>query len=228
MAGDSVAEFWVPQILLLPSGDNAYVSLGRRDGWWAAAALAVLAVTAALADRHRLAPGEAGIFRPVNDLPGFLEPAAHVVMTLGTLPGAVAIAVVVGLVTKRFWPAVAVLGAALVARAASQVVKDLVDRARPAALVDHVHLREHIDGPGYPSAHTTIAFALAIVVACCFSRIRWPVLGIALMVGLARMYMGVHLPLDVVGGAALGLLVAVPFVTGLWLLSARSREGSLT
>jgi undecaprenyl-diphosphatase len=89
-------------------------------------------------------------------------------------------------------------------------------------------VREHIGGPGYPSAHTTVAFAMAVVVACCFPRVRWAALAVALVIGLARVYMGVHLPLDVVGGAALGLLVAAPFVAGLWLLSSRSREGSLT
>jgi undecaprenyl-diphosphatase len=193
-----------------------------------AAALALAAATASLAARQRLVPGEAAIFRFVNGLPGFLEPPMRIVMTFGTLPGAVAIAVVAGLVTKRVGPALAVLGAALAARLAAQVVKDAVDRARPLALVDHVHVREHIGGPGYPSAHSTVAFAVAIVVSCCFPRIRWPVLGVALVVALARMYMGVHLPLDVVGGAALGLLVAAPFVVGLWLLSARNREGSLT
>src|SRR5689334_5051803 len=116
MAGDSVAEFWVPQILSLPRYDNAQVSLGRREGWWVAGAVAVLVATAALAARHRLVPGEAAIFHLVNGLPGFLEPLMHVVMTFGTLPGAVGIAVVVGLVTRRIGPAVAVLAAALVAR----------------------------------------------------------------------------------------------------------------
>src|SRR4051794_7555264 len=228
MAEDSVQEFWVPQIRLLPSDDDAYVTLGRRQGWWPVAALAVVALTAAVAARQRLVPGEGPIFHAVNGLPGFLAPPARVVMTLGTLPGAIVIALVVGVVTRGLWAAVAVLGAALVARFAAQVVKDLVDRARPAALLDEVHVREHIGGPGYPSAHSTVAFAVAVILACCFPRIRWPVLGVALVVGLARMYVGVHLPLDVVGGLALGVLVATPFVGGLWLLSARNREGSLT
>jgi len=204
------------------------VRLGRRHLWWVAAAVAVVALTAVLAARHRLVPGEAAGFHALNGLPGFLEPPARVLMTFGTLPGAIAVTVVVGLVARRVGPALAVLGAALLARLAAQSVKDLVDRARPVGLLDHVHVREHIGGPGYPSAHATVAFAVATVLACCFPRARWPALGVALAIGLARMYVGVHLPLDVLGGAALGLLVATPFVAGLWLAAARNREGSLT
>jgi undecaprenyl-diphosphatase len=206
----------------------AAVTLERRDGWWPAAALAVLAATAALAGRHRLAAGEVPVFDAVNGLPAVLERPVDVLMTLGTLPGAMLVAVVAGLVARQGWPALAVLGAGLLARIAAAGAKDLVDRARPAVLLDDVHVREHVGGPGYPSAHATIAFAVATVVACCFPRLRWPALGVALLVGLARLYEGVHLPLDVAGGAALGLLVALPFVAALWMLGSRRREGSLT
>ena len=58
---------------------------------------------------------------------------------------------------------------------------------------------------GYPSGHAAVAGALTVVVAAHLGR-RWAVaalvLGVAVLLG--RMYVGAHLPLDVVGGAALG------------------------
>jgi undecaprenyl-diphosphatase len=84
-----------------------------------------------------------------------------------------------------------------------------VERGRPAALLPGVEGREVFgEGSlGYPSGHAAVAAALTVVVAAHLSR-RWAigalVLGVAVLFG--RMYVGAHLPLDVVGGAALGVV----------------------
>jgi glycosyltransferase 2 family protein len=191
------------------------VAPARRDLWWAIGAIAVLVVTAALAARHRSAPGEALVFGLVNDLPGAAVDPVEVFMTLGTVPGVVLVAAVVGVATMRIGPPLAVLGAGLLARVTTPFVKDLIERSRPEGLVVGVHVRERPGGFGYPSSHTSIAVAVAVVVACCFPKLRWPALALAALVAVARMYVGVHLPLDLLGGAALGLLVALPFVLAL-------------
>ena len=69
-------------------------------------------------------------------------------------------------------------------------------------------LREHASGLGYVSGHTAVAFALATVLAPSLPRSwrRSAVFAAASVVGFARIYSGAHLPLDVVGGAGLGLL----------------------
>jgi undecaprenyl-diphosphatase len=162
----------------------------------------------------------------VNGLPAALVDPVKVFMSLGTMPGVVVVATVVAALTMRVWPALAVAGAGLVARLLTPVVKDAVERARPASLLDDVHVREHPGGLGFPSSHTSVAFAAAVVIACCFPRFRWPALGVAALVAVARMYVGVHLPLDLLGAAALGILVATPFVVGLWLLAARDGGGT--
>jgi glycosyltransferase 2 family protein len=188
------------------------VAVARRDLGAAAIAGVVLLLTAALAARHRAAPGEASIVRLVNHLPGGAVDPVEVFMTLGTITGVVLVAVVVGAVTRRIGPPLAVLGAGLLARLITPLVKDLVERGRPAVLLDDVRVREHPGGFGFPSSHTSIAVAVAVVVACCIPKARWPVLVIAALVAVGRMYVGVHLPLDLLGGAALGVLAATPFV----------------
>jgi undecaprenyl-diphosphatase len=215
MAVDSVQVDRGPQIRYRRSGDNAAVAPARRDLWWAAGATAVLVLTAALAARHRAAPGEALVFGLVNDLPAAAVDPVKVFMTLGTVTGVVLVAAAAGVATMRIGPPLAVLAAGLVARLTTPLLKDLIERSRPDRLVAGVHVRERPGGFGFPSSHTSIAVAVAVVVACCFPKLRWPALALAALVALARMYVGVHLPLDLLGGAALGLLAASPFVLAL-------------
>jgi undecaprenyl-diphosphatase len=92
----------------------------------------------------------------------------------------------------------------------AKVVKGIVPRGRPNGLLSDVVIRgAEAHGRGYISGHAATLTALAAV--------AWPWLGrrgriaVVVLVGvvcLTRVYVGAHLPLDVVGGAALGLAVA--------------------
>jgi undecaprenyl-diphosphatase len=225
MAEDSVQADRESQIVALTatiaSRDNAAVVPARSDLRWPAGAAVVLAVTTVLAARHRPAPGEALVFGPVNDLPASAVDPVKAFMALGTWPGVVVAASVIAVVTVRFGPSLAAVAAAVLARLITPVFKDTVERGRPVTLLDDVNLRQHQDGFGFPSSHASIAFAGAAVLAWCFPRARWPALALAALVAVARMYVGVHLPLDVVGGAGLGILVATPCVLVLSLARAR-------
>jgi undecaprenyl-diphosphatase len=62
---------------------------------------------------------------------------------------------------------------------------------------------------GFPSGHAAVSAALTTL-AWPNSSTEWRLLSAALsgFVPLARLYVGAHLPLDVIGGSALGLAVA--------------------
>lgn len=100
--------------------------------------------------------------------------------------------------------------AALVALGIAQVIGALVDRPRPYATLAKVHvLIDRTTDVSFPSDHATTVGAVAI--GLWFVDRRFGVIaGIgALLMAFARVYVGVHYPLDVVAGLALGGGVAV-------------------
>jgi undecaprenyl-diphosphatase len=168
----------------------------------------VAAIAASLAPLRRdtVGPHEQRVFRAVNDLPDALHAPAWAVMQLGTVgaaPVAAAIAYIAG--ERRLAPRLLVGGVGT--WAASKVVKRMAGRPRPFTLLPETKVRgREATGLGYPSGHAGVALALGIAA---FPRLgrrgRSAVTVIVPTVGLTRMYVGAHLPLDVVSGAALGL-----------------------
>ncbi len=61
----------------------------------------------------------------------------------------------------------------------------------------------------FPSEHTTLAFALAVTVFLHDRRVGWFFLAGAFLVGISRVMANVHYPIDIIGGALLGTIVAV-------------------
>lgn len=107
----------------------------------------------------------------------------------------------------------AILIAAIVGTIMIQGMKHAFDMGRPLTVYGQDML--HLIGPGYrknafPSGHTATAFTLAgILYRCTDSRTsRYGILATAILVGISRVACGVHWPIDVVVGAALGLFSA--------------------
>ncbi|HUF31647.1 MAG TPA: phosphatase PAP2 family protein [Acidimicrobiales bacterium] len=201
---------------------------GWRPGWqpgWrplerARLVVSVVALVGLWLAASGARPGrlEVDLFGLVNRLPDALMPVLWPVMQLGWIGAAVAWSTVT-LVRRGPGRAVALLGAGTTAWVLAKVVKDVVGRGRPGALLEEVVLRGDapVGGLGFVAGHTAVAAALVTVAAATARRrTRWVLWGLVALVGVGRVYTGAHLPLDVVAGAALGwgVGIAVRWLSG--------------
>lgn len=189
--------------------------------WAVGIAAAVLVISWLLALSDKVSRPEESVFRVFNDLPDWLEAPSWPFMQLGALALVPAVAGLVYLVWRRWQPAAAVLGAGAAAWLLAKLVKEFVGRGRPEALLTEVNLRPAWEGLGYVSGHAAVAFAMAMVVSPLLGPVgRSLVWTAAAATGVLRMYTAAHLPLDVVGGAALGVVVGS---AALWLVGGADR-----
>lgn len=94
---------------------------------------------------------------------------------------------------------------ALLATLFSQVLKRTLGRARPTSAIEgFTALAENPDAFSFPSGHTSAAFAVAVALAGAPFGIGPVSLLLATGIGLSRVYLGAHYPLDVTAGAVLG------------------------
>jgi undecaprenyl-diphosphatase len=92
--------------------------------------------------------------------------------------------------------------------AGALILKHLVGRERPFEIFSDIHARVAETGMGFPSGHTTIATIITLtLLPYILPKWRFVLPLVVLVVGVSRIYLGVHAPLDIVGGVALGTAV---------------------
>jgi undecaprenyl-diphosphatase len=175
----------------------------------AAAAAGVTALCA-----WAVAPGVVGsleraLFHAVNGWPDVLQWPLWAFQTLGVL-GMPLIVAAVALALRRWRLALALaLLVPLKLGIEREVLKELVQRERPGTTIPGAILRDVPSaGVSFPSGHAVIVFGILVLLAP-YLRRRWQVLVLLLAVlnSVARVYLGGHAPLDMLGGAAAGVLI---------------------
>jgi undecaprenyl-diphosphatase len=189
---------------------------GRRAALrhpWRIVALAVFAgaVSWVVAVQEPVPAWELAITARANRVPAWGATALVPAMQVGTLAAPVLVALVIVVVRRDLLLAAGVAVGGWLVWLGAKVVKEAVERGRPAAFDPGIVVREpSADGFGYISGHSAVSmFTMVVVAALVPARWRPVAVGVAVVVGCARMVHGVHLPADVVGGWAFGALGAV-------------------
>ncbi len=200
------------------SHDEQYVHpWNQRDGLLALGASALVVVLAAVVASTGEVPGwEQAIFHGIYGLPDFLEKPMWLFQLAGLLFVPAGVAVVAAVFRK--WRLV--LGLLLLMPlklfVEKQIVKQLVERQRPGTSIcagdtSCGHFRDvPMEGLSFVSGHAIIAWGVATLVWPYLpGRWKWVPVGVAVLNSIARVYLGAHNPLDVVGGGAIGVLLGL-------------------
>jgi undecaprenyl-diphosphatase len=190
----------------------------RTGATIALSGLVVLAGAGVVVSNGRVGPVERWAFHAVNGLPEWLYRPLWIFQQLGN----VVVALLIGLFLAALLRRPKLAAAAVLAVGAKlwleQVVKSIVERSRPGTSVGDVIFRGQVSAHGlsFVSGHAVIAVAMATALSAVLPR-RWRMLVWILVAlnGLARIYVGAHNPLDIAGGAGLGLLIGGPLYA--WL-----------
>ena len=96
----------------------------------------------------------------------------------------------------------------------NMIVKNIVARPRPYRMMEELTIL--IPEPGeysFPSGHTSSSFAAGVVLYLMLpKKYGIPAMVLAFLIGISRLYVGVHYPTDVLGGMVMGTLLAVATV----------------
>jgi membrane-associated phospholipid phosphatase len=186
----------------------ARIVRGVSDAALALGGTALLLLVAQAVDPAHVPGSEAAVFRVLNGTTVLPFVVVWPVMQLGNVL-VVPAATLLAAAFRRWRLALELFVAGAGTYVAAKVVKGSWPRGRPHGLLSDVVIRGAAAlWRGFISGHAATLTALAVV--------AWPWLGrrgriavvvLVVVVCLTRVYVGAHLPLDVVGGAALGLAV---------------------
>ena len=207
----------------------ARVPRPRTAGLLAALGAALFGVAAVLLKTGTLGWDES-LFRLLNEVPAaaasVLTPLSKLFLPAGIIT-VVALAVVYVLVRNRsILPVVTGAASAGVAWLLAHTAKAIADRPRPyQVMADAVLRQQPAHGTSFPSSHTAVTFAVAIALVPFLARpLATTGIGYAVLTGWSRVYLGVHYPLDILGGAGIGMATGGVILLALGMLLRRAGQ----
>lgn len=146
-----------------------------------------------------------------NSVFNFIMP---LLTNFGSLIAWILVCVLIFIFGGQYSKKVAIIGllALFLSSAVVLVLKYIVAEPRPFAVLNNVHLLAMESDYSFPSGHAASSFAAAVALGKKYKviimdrsyKLIYPLLVFAGIIGLSRVYIGVHYPLDVIFGALIG------------------------
>jgi membrane-associated phospholipid phosphatase len=164
-----------------------------------------LFIAATLMSRELIvSPLEENTFLFIYNLPDWLNPLFFFITQFGSI---YVLFVLIGIyaLKKHYHIVIRLLLVGTLAFLLAGFAKSLVGRERPTELLSNIIALDIFHGSGFPSGHVALAVALAFTIGHVLPRrYHWVPAVWIIGVALSRICLGVHLPLDIVGGFAIG------------------------
>jgi membrane-associated phospholipid phosphatase len=195
--------------MVVRSDTVLYIESHRK---WYVAALIVAVVTFVCAavevHQHAIAGWEQQYMLDINDWPNRWRTTAIVISTIGGSAWTAIISMGLSYVLKLYRLCWRLAVSFVTATVLVYVLKHAVSQPEVFRLIPHLHIRVAISGLAFPSGTTTIATVIALSLLPYIPnswRIILPLW--VILLGIARLYLGVQTPLDLLGGIALGVIL---------------------
>jgi len=169
------------------------------------AAMVLLVISFGLTKSPAVLDWEISIFQSVYNQPDFLHGIFFTITQFGSIH-ALFILLGIYLFLRHYHVIIRIIMSGTLAYLVSGFAKDIWGRERPnEILLNIVNLDYVVRGPGFPSGHMALATAMAFTIAHYVPRkYSWIIFGLLGAVGYSRVYLGVHFPVDILGGFAIG------------------------